>query len=82
MPGSYSMKWVRALAMMLWALVMALELELEPEMESCCRCKMALGKHFPEMHTTARRVAGHTKRTHHNHRWGYKLLELLWLQVM
>jgi len=82
MPGSHSMKMVRALAMMSWALVRELVLELELEMDSCCFRKMALGKHFLEMRTTAHRVAGRTKKKRHNHRWGCKLLVLLWALVM
>lgn len=84
MPGSHSMKRVRALAMMSSVLVreLVLELELEPEMESCGFGKMALGKHSLEMRTTAHRVAGHTKRKCRSHRWGYKLLVLLWALAM
>jgi len=84
MPGSHSMKMVRALALMLWVLAreLVLELELEPEMESCDFGKTVLGKSSLEMRTTAHTVAGHTKKKRHNHRWGYKLLVLLWELAM
>lgn len=80
MPGSHSMKRVRALAVMSWVLVkeLALELELEWELESCDFGRTAMGMHSVEMRTTAHRLAGHTKKKHHNHRWGYNLLVLLW----